>query len=83
MIEYGDTIAKTARKEAEEEINLDVEVVGVNACIDAVYRDPRWHTYTFPVYVTAEGTPVAGDDAKEAFKIHIDELYQRRHECVL
>ena len=54
MMEYGHTIKKTAVKEAQEEINQEVKVLGIGACIDDVYRDPRWHTLSFPVYASAE-----------------------------
>lgn len=83
MIEYGQTIGETAEREANEEVTQNITVTSIGACIDAPLRDPRAQTYTFPVYASAEDAPIANDDAKDACKIHISDLYNRRHECVL
>ncbi|MDG2989911.1 NUDIX hydrolase [Candidatus Synechococcus calcipolaris G9] len=64
FVDYGETVENAARREAKEEISLDVtlrDLLYVYSCPD---RDPRQHTISIVFIGTATGTPQAADDAK-------------------
>lgn len=65
-MEYGETVAAAAIREAREETGLDVSLTELFSVYSDPRRDPRRHTIAVVFIATAEGTPVGGDDAAEA-----------------
>jgi 8-oxo-dGTP diphosphatase len=63
FVEYGDSAAETAVREAEEETGLEVELIGLRGLYFGT-DDPRdvAHLAVYDARVLS-GTPVAGDDA--------------------
>jgi 8-oxo-dGTP diphosphatase len=53
-----------ARREAEEETGLQVELIEQLLVYSDPNRDPRQHTISIVFLATATGEPKAGDDAK-------------------
>ena len=63
FIDYGESVETAARREAKEEVSLDVELVEQFQVYSAPDRDPRQHTLSIVMIATAKGTPQAADDA--------------------
>lgn len=63
FVDVGETLEQAARREALEETGLRVSLVGLLGCYSDPRRDPRGHTVSVVYKATAEGHPVAGDDA--------------------
>ncbi len=66
FVDYGETLESAAVREAKEEIGLDVELIRQFHTYSDPRRDPRHHTITTVYIAKAQGTAIAGDDAKEA-----------------
>ncbi|ADI63508.1 NUDIX domain-containing protein [Trichormus azollae] len=64
FIDYGEPVEVAARREAEEEIGLQIELIEQFLVYSAPSRDPRQHTISLVFLAIATGEPVAGDDAK-------------------
>ncbi len=64
FIDYGESAEMAARREAEEETGLQVELVEQFHVYSDPNRDPRQHTLSIVLLATAMGEPKAGDDAK-------------------
>lgn len=65
FIDYGELAEVAARREAEEETGLSVELIEQFHVYSDPSRDPRQHTMSVVFLATATGEPKAGDDAKE------------------
>ena len=65
FVDYGESLEDAARREAREEISLDVKLIRQLGAYSAPDRDPRHHTITVVFLARAEGEPKARDDAKE------------------
>jgi 8-oxo-dGTP diphosphatase len=66
FVDIGESLEQAARREAQEETGLRVELLALLGCYSDPARDPRGHTVS-PVYVArAAGLPVAADDARDA-----------------
>jgi 8-oxo-dGTP diphosphatase len=67
FVEYGESVAAAARREAKEETSLEVELVELFHVYADPARDPRSHTISTVFLARArEGqTPRAADDAAE------------------
>jgi len=63
-----------AIREAKEETGLDVELVRQFHVYSDPARDPRFHTVTTVFIARAEGSPSAGDDAKNLKTFHKNNL---------
>ena len=63
FIDYGESVETAARREAKEEVSLDVDLVEQFQVYSAPDRDPRQHTLSIVFIATAQGTPQAADDA--------------------
>jgi 8-oxo-dGTP diphosphatase len=66
FVEYGETAAAAAVREAREETGLDVVLTELFHVYSDPARDPRSHTIATVFIGTAKGAPVGGDDAAEA-----------------
>lgn len=64
FVDYGEPVEVAARREAEEETGLSVELVEQFHVYSAPDRDPRQHTLSVVFVATATGEPLAADDAK-------------------
>ncbi|GFE70395.1 NUDIX hydrolase [Chroococcus sp. FPU101] len=64
FIDYGETVETAAKREAMEEVNLDVDLVEQFYVYSDPNRDPRQHTLSIVFIATAKGEPKALDDAK-------------------
>lgn len=74
FMDYGESAETTARREAMEEIGLEVELVELLGVYSDPDRDPRQHTISTVYIATAKGEPKAGDDAKNVKATHIWEI---------
>lgn len=64
FIDYGESAEVAARREAEEETGLQVQLLEQFQVYSDPNRDPRQHTLSIVFLATATGEPKAGDDAK-------------------
>lgn len=64
FVDYDETLEDAAVREAAEETSLDVELKCQFHAYSDPRRDPRKHTITVVFVASAEGEPVAADDAK-------------------
>jgi ADP-ribose pyrophosphatase YjhB (NUDIX family) len=65
FIEYGESAEETAVREAKEETNLDIELMGQLHVYSESWRDPRGHTISIVFVAKGKGKAIAMDDAKE------------------
>ncbi|MCV0439865.1 MAG: NUDIX hydrolase [Hydrogenophaga sp.] len=65
-VDVGETCEAAAIREAEEETGLKVENVEFLGIYDDPDRDPRGHAVSAAYICTANGTPVAADDAVDS-----------------
>jgi len=64
FVDYGEAVETAAKREAEEEVGLQVELIEQFHVYSDPNRDPRQHTLSIVFLAIAQGTPKAGDDAK-------------------
>lgn len=77
FVDVGESVEAAARREAKEETGLDVELYHLLGCYSDPARDPRFHTASIVYLATAEGDPVAGDDAANCQCYSINRLPSR------
>jgi 8-oxo-dGTP diphosphatase len=63
FVDYGESVASAARREALEETSLEVELVELFHVYSDPARDPRGHTVSTVFIARSGGTPIAADDA--------------------
>ncbi|MBF2002127.1 MAG: NUDIX hydrolase [Synechococcales cyanobacterium C42_A2020_086] len=73
FVDYGESVETAAQREAQEETNLQVELIEQFQVYSDPNRDPRQHTLSVVFLATAQGNPTAQDDAKD---LGIFELWQ-------
>ena len=66
FVEYDESLESAAKREAMEEINLEVALKEQFHTYSAPNRDPRQHTVTTVYIAEAKGFPTGGDDAAKA-----------------
>lgn len=66
FMEIGETAEQAAIREAREETGLEVKLVALLGVYSEPARDPRGHSVAIVYVATAQGDPVAGDDAAQA-----------------
>ncbi|HEY9748793.1 MAG TPA: NUDIX hydrolase [Allocoleopsis sp.] len=64
FVDYGEPVEVAARREAQEETGLAIELIEQFQVYSDPSRDPRQHTMSVVFIATAKGEPQAGDDAK-------------------
>ena len=64
FVDYGESVETAARREAQEETGLIVELISQFQVYSDPKRDPRQHTISVVFLATATGEPKAGDDAQ-------------------
>jgi 8-oxo-dGTP diphosphatase len=74
FMDYGEPAEETARREAMEEIGLEIRLVDLLQVYSDPARDQRHHTISMVYIATATGEPKAGDDAKDVKVINIWEI---------
>jgi 8-oxo-dGTP diphosphatase len=73
FVDYGESVETAARREAQEETGLEVQLIEQFQVYSDPQRDPRQHTLSIVFIAIAKGEPQAGDDAKH---LQIFELWQ-------
>jgi len=66
FVDYGESLERAAVREALEETGLHVKLTEQLHTYSDPRRDPRQHTISTVFVASAEGSPVAGDDAIQA-----------------
>lgn len=66
FVDYGESLERAARREAEEETSLAVTLTEQFYSYSDPHRDPRHHTISTVFIATAQGEPRGADDAKTA-----------------
>ena len=74
FVDYGESLEQAAVREALEETGLTIRLGRQFHTYSAPDRDPRQHTVSTVYLATAEGTPVAGDDAGAVAIFHEESL---------
>lgn len=64
FVDYGESVESAARREAQEEVGLEVQLIEQFQVYSHPERDPRQHTISIVFLATATADPKAGDDAK-------------------
>jgi 8-oxo-dGTP diphosphatase len=64
FVDYGESVESAARREAQEETGVKVELVEQFHVYSDPNRDPRQHTLSVVFIATGRGEPKAADDAK-------------------
>ncbi|MGB2925295.1 MAG: NUDIX hydrolase [Limnothrix sp.] len=64
FLDYGETVEAGAKREAKEEISLDIKLIEQFCVYSDPQRDLRQHTISVVFIATAIGEPQAADDAK-------------------
>ncbi len=64
FVDYGETVETAARREAREEVNLEIELIEQFHVYSDPSRDPRKHTLSIVFIASAKGKPTPADDAK-------------------
>jgi len=64
FVDYGETVEAAAKREAQEETGLEVELIEQFYVYSDPNRDPRQHTISVVFLAVATGEPQAADDAE-------------------
>jgi 8-oxo-dGTP diphosphatase len=74
FVDYGESVEEALKREMKEEVNLDIEIVKLLGIYSNPNRDPRFHTASAVFVCNAYELPKAGDDAKEAFVVKLEDI---------
>ncbi|MGK7918349.1 MAG: NUDIX domain-containing protein [Prochloraceae cyanobacterium] len=70
FVDYGESVETAARRETQEEVSLQVELIEQLQVYSNPNRDPRQHTLSVVFLAIATGEPQAADDAKNIGIFH-------------
>ena len=70
FVDYGESVETAAIREAKEEVSLQVKLIEQFYVYSDPQRDARQHTLAIAFIATAQGEPVAADDAKNLGIFH-------------
>jgi 8-oxo-dGTP diphosphatase len=74
FVDIGERVEDALKREMQEEVQLDVEIVDLLGVYSDPKRDPRFHTVSVVYICKAYQSPVAADDAKSAEVVSLDAL---------
>ncbi|ACM92817.1 ADP-ribose pyrophosphatase [Nautilia profundicola AmH] len=74
FVDRGEKVEVALKREMKEEINLDVKIEKLLGVYSDPDRDPRLHTASCVFVCSANELPKAGDDAKEAFLVKLEDI---------
>ena len=77
FVDYGESVETAARREAQEEVRLTIELIEQFHVYSDPKRDPRQHTLSIVFIAQAIGKPKAADDAKEVGVFHLWEIPEK------
>ena len=77
FVDYGESVETAARREAQEEVRLTVELIEQFHVYSDPKRDPRQHTLSIVFIAQANGKPKSADDAKEVGVFHLWEIPEK------
>lgn len=73
-VEYGETVENAVRREMMEEVNLELDDLKQFHVYSDPARDSRHHSVEVAHVAKAYQSPIAGDDAAEAFIAKLDDI---------
>lgn len=73
FVNEGESLEEAIKREAREEIGLDIELLEQFFTYSDPKRDPRRHVITTVFIGATEADPVAGDDAARAQVVDVDD----------
>ena len=79
FVDYGESLETAARREANEETNLELVHLRQFHTYSDPDRDPRFHTVSTVFIAAGKGKPRSGDDAKNLKVIPYHELLNREY----
>ena len=74
FVDIGESVEDALKREMQEEVQLDVEIVDLLGVYSNPERDPRFHTISIVYICKSDQNPVAADDAKAAAVFSVDDL---------
>ncbi len=74
FVDRGEKVENALKREMKEEINLDVNIEKLLGVYSDPKRDPRLHTVSCVFICSANNLPKAGDDAKDAVVIKLEDI---------
>ena len=74
FVDRGESVEDALIREMKEEINLEVKIEKLLGVYSNPHRDSRLHTASCVFVCSVKDLPKAGDDAKEAFVVKLEEI---------
>jgi 8-oxo-dGTP diphosphatase len=74
FVDRGESVEEAVVREMKEELNIDVKIEKLLGVYSDPKRDPRFHTVSCVFVCSSNTFPKAGDDAKEAFVVKLEDI---------
>ncbi|MEA2047312.1 MAG: NUDIX hydrolase [Campylobacterota bacterium] len=74
FVDIGESVEDALKREMQEEVQLEVEIVDLLGVYSNPKRDTRFHTVSIVYICKADHSPVAADDAKTAVIVALHDL---------